>query len=271
MRPTRRSSRGGFTLIELLTVSGIIITLATLIMSAAFITQETGRSATCRNRLSQLHKLVMIYTGSFGGYLPSMWHERWAGELGLCGGQWRENIAKLRQTQFVKGLYAAYATYMTKPASWTDPPGNMNDADRKIIRNAMKEVYEGRSPLGPIANCDDVNPLIGSMVWNNYQSPNVYTGDIDAIVTTAGQEGRPVYRSGAPILLCPSDISAYRCDQGAMISYMGLAKYGWWHRGGTSTVARYFEYHQIQEVEKPSHNMLFAETEPGTWQYGGCG
>ena len=271
MRPARRSSRGGFTLIELLTVSGIIVMLATLIMSAAFITQETGRSATCRNNLSQLHKLVMIYTGSYGSYLPAMWHERWTSEMGLSGGQWRDNIYKLRHHPYVETLYARYALYMKKPQSWTDPPSNMGDGDRMYIRTAMKEVYEGRSPLGTISNCDDVNPLIGSMVWNNYQSPNVYTGDIDAIVSTAGQEGRPVYRSGAPFILCPSDISAYRCDQGVLVSYMGLAKYGWWHRGGTSTVDRYFEYHQVQEVPKPSHNILFAETEPGTWQYGGCG
>ena len=30
-------------------------------------------------------------------------------------------------------------------------------------------------------------------------------------------------------------------------------------------------YHQIQEVENPSRGLLLAETEPGTWQYGGCG
>jgi hypothetical protein len=30
-------------------------------------------------------------------------------------------------------------------------------------------------------------------------------------------------------------------------------------------------YTQIQEVEDPSRNILLAETEPGSWQFAGCG
>ena len=82
---------------------------------------------------------------------------------------------------------------------------------------------------------------------------------------------RYVKRSGAGFLLCPSDVSYYRCDQGCFASYMSLAKYGWWHRGHTNTTSRYYEYHQIQEVDKPGERILLAATEPATWQYGGCG
>ena len=92
----RRTGRG-FTLVELLTVAGVIVVLATLVMSAVFAAQEAGRNATCRNNLSQIHKLMLAYTPNYGGYMPSFWHERWVGEMGLAGGRWREGITELKK------------------------------------------------------------------------------------------------------------------------------------------------------------------------------
>ena len=96
------------------------------------------------------------------------------------------------------------------------------------------------------------------IVYNNV-SPNPYGGF-------------PI-RSGAPFLVCKSDLSGFRCDQGNFLSYMGLAKYGWWHRGKyISTISEpVFEYHQIQEFDNASRRIMLCESEPGTWQFGGCG
>ena len=91
-------------------------------------------------------------------------------------------------------------------------------------------------------------------VWNN-TSPNPL--------------GRVPVRSGAPFLLCKSDLSGYRCDQGAMVSYLGLAKYGWHHLRGVGIGS--YVYHQIQEYDQASRRTLLMESEPATWQYGGCG
>jgi len=121
---------------------------------------------------------------------------------------------------------------------------------------------------------DDVNPKVPT-VWNNFSPASKWLG----------HAGFPI-RTGSSSLVCKSDLSGFRCDQGAFVSYLGLAKYGWWHRGGARKVedgsARgyhwewhadwpKYEYHQIQEVDNPTRRLLLAETEPGTWQYGGCG
>ena len=201
----RPRGRRGFTLIELLTVVAIITVLAALIMTAVFSAQESARLADCRNNLSQLHKLMLLYTTSYGNYLPALWHERWIGEMGLAGcGSW---------------------------GSW--PPGNM---------------------------LHDNHPKV-PMVWNN-------VSDSDEALP----EGFPI-RSGAPFLLCKSDVSNFRTDQGCITSYLGIAKYGWWHRGGdiSGTSRPFFEYHQIQEFDNTSGRIMLMEAEPGTWQTGGCG
>jgi len=263
MMSRRLRARRGFTLIEMLTVSAIAITLATLILTAVFSAQEAGRNANCRSNLSQVHKLMMIYTSSYGQYLPAFWHERWVGELGLMGGRWRTDITKLKQNAKIKAIWDRWKTYLNKGGR-TYPP-NPGDGDWSFICTEIAKLYLG-SPVGylKVDNVDDVNPLM-PRVWNNYQPPGYYLG------TPAGVEGRVAMVSSAPVILCPSDVSAYRSDQGAIVSYMGLAKYGWWHRGGTDTSTRFFEYHQIQEVTEPTKGILLAESEPGTWQYGGCG
>ena len=107
---------------------------------------------------------------------------------------------------------------------------------------------------------DDVKKVSGQylpIVYNNVSSPNPYGGF-------------PV-RSGAAFLVCKSDLSGFRCDQGCFLSYMGLAKYGWWHRGNVHASAPRFEYHQIQEFDNASRRIMLCESEPGTWQFGGCG
>jgi len=82
--------------------------------------------------------------------------------------------------------------------------------------------------------------------------------------------GFPV-RTGARHLVCPDDRAAWRCDQGCHVSYMGLAKYGWWHRSPQRPNVAMFEYHQIQEFDHVARRVLLAETEPAMWQVGLCG
>ena len=269
MLAKRRSGAGGFTLVELLTVGAIIIILATLVTTAVFSTSEAARGAKCRSNLSQLHKLMMNYTTKYGGYLPAFWHERWVGELGLAGGMWRSDIQALKQKPYIKEMWDWWEEFLAMGGRTYPPPSDTGHPEYKPcnrigkslwndIRGRMWAIWTGT--YGHLENLDDVNPL-APMVWNNYQPPGHYLG---------GHE-RPIQRSGAPFIVCPSDVSLYRCDQGAYVSYMGLAKYGWWHRGDTRTATRYFEYHQIEEVENLHKGILLAETEPGTWQYGNCG
>ena len=122
---------------------------------------------------------------------------------------------------------------------------------------------------------DDLNPLI-DVCWN-IKSPmsNLLTPFPTA---ENPRYERPMVRTGAPFILCQSDLTGFRCDQGAFVSYMGLAKYGWWHRvtdawGGNimATDKPSFMSVQIQEVEDTSRSILLAETEPGSWQFANCG
>ena len=207
MRSIRTAGRRGFTLIELLTVISIIAILAALIMVAVISAQESGRIAHCKNNLTQLSKLIYMYTNTYGGYLPAFWHERWVGELGLVGRKW----------------------------------GNSPD-----------DVYDGSE------GGDFPMPT----VWCNYSPSHKWL--------PGGTDRMPI-RTGAPVLVCKSDLSAYRCDQGCFLSYMGLAKYGWYHRGNVSASAPRYEYHQLQEFDNATRRLMLAETEPGTWQMGGCG
>ncbi|HUT32521.1 MAG TPA: hypothetical protein VNE39_03490 [Planctomycetota bacterium] len=258
-------TRRGFTLIELLTVTGIAIVLATLIVTALFTAQEAARNSTCRSNLAQSHKLMIMYTQSYGQFLPAFWHERWIGELGLAGGAWRADLQLLKRQSFYKNVHSGKDMDETwfaflDAGGKTFPPAISGTGSTywNAIRNRMLAIFNGT--YGRLVNLDDVNPLMPN-VWNNYQPPGYYLGGVE----------RPVARTSAPFIMCPSDASNYRCDQGGLVSYMGLAKYGWWHRGGTNTESRYYEYHQIQEVTNPSQGLLLAETEPGTWQAGNCG
>lgn len=101
-------------------------------------------------------------------------------------------------------------------------------------------------------------------VWNNFSPTKRYL---------PGNKDRFPIRSGAPLLLCKSDNSGFRCDQGCFVSYLGLAKYGWWHRGNKIAHASEprFQYHQIQEFDNHTRRIMLMESEPGTWQFGGCG
>jgi len=278
MLAKRGSACGGFTLVELLTVGAIIIILATLVTTAIFSTNEAARGARCRGNLSQIHKLIMNYTTQYGGYLPAFWHERWVGELGLAGGMWRDDIQKLKQKPHIKEMWDWWEAFLAMGGRTYPPPSDTSHPEYKPcnsvgkglwnqIRTRMGKIWHG--DYGHLENCDDVNPLMPT-VWNNYQQPGHYLGYTPG-VQGYSQGARPVLRSPAPFIICPSDVSLYRCDQGCYVSYMGLAKYGWWHRGGTTTATRYFEYHQIEEVENLHKGVLLAETEPGTWQYGNCG
>lgn len=266
------STRRGFTLIELLTVAGIAIVLATLIVTAIFAAQESGRNANCRSNLSQIHKLMMVYTQTYGNFLPAFWHERWVGELGLAGGQWRADTGHLKKKPHIKYMWDQWVLFLKAGGRTFQPPSAVGSSALgytywQQIRTRLGEIWLGRN-YTKLENMDDVNPLC-PLVWNNYQEPGHYLGYTPGNGYANG--ARPVYRSGATAIVCPSDTSAYRCDQGALVSYMGLAKYGWWHRGNVDTVPRFFEYHQLQEVDQPTKRWLLGESEPGTWQYGGCG
>lgn len=193
-----RRRRRGFTLIELLVVVAIIMILATMIMTAIYSAQESGRAAVCRGNLKQLHQMMLQYATTYGGYLPHFWHERWVGQLDLVGKRW----------------------------------GHLKD---------------------------DLNPKVAT-VWNNLSPAQNWIG-----------EERALIRTGAPVLRCPSDLSSYRCDQGCLVSYMGLAKYGWWHRGNLNATASYAEHHQLSEVTEQTTSIMLMESQPGTWQMGGCG
>ncbi|NQT85655.1 type II secretion system protein [bacterium] len=116
---------------------------------------------------------------------------------------------------------------------------------------------------------DDVgiNPNSGKAM------PACYNNGSPTTFWTGNGEYRPIDRTGAPFLLCRSDLTGFRCDQGCFVSYCGLKKYGWWHRGSNIKLAvnSFFYYTKIQEVTNPSRNIMLAETEPGTWQFAGCG
>jgi len=214
MRSMRFAARRGFTLIELLTVIAIIAILAALIMVAVISAQESGRLAHCKNNMSQINKLIYMYSANYGGYLPAFWHERYVGELRLVGRQW----------------------------------GNLPDDNYGHPGGKALEVGDFAIPT----------------VWCNFSPTSKYL--------PGGTDRFPI-RSGAAVLVCKSDLSGYRCDQGCFVSYMGLAKYGWWHRGNEIQHASNprFEYHQIQEFDNTTRRILLMESEPGTWQFGGCG
>jgi len=261
---TRTSRRIGFTLVELLTVVGIICAMVALITTATLSATESGRLAGCRNNLSQIHRLVLQYCATYGGYMPSWWHERWVGELGLVGKNW----------------------------------GGLRD---------------------------DLNPNI-PVVWGNYSEMAQWIKDATSIPEIDPKTGAPVYdpvtgkqryvsinrnyliRTPSPTIICKSDAVQYRSDQGCVVSYVGLAKYGWWCRGtggggwfqnpiadakepngvrwswppywqGSGYYGPFgsdnshFEYHQMTEFEDTSRRVLLCETDPATWQYepGSCG
>jgi prepilin-type processing-associated H-X9-DG protein len=111
------------------------------------------------------------------------------------------------------------------------------------------------------------DPAFGGLripaVWNNNTPMENWTA--------LPRDSHPMLiRSGAPVLICKSDTTLYRTDQGCLSSYLGLAKYGWWWRDGPL-----FEYHQITEYDNHSARLLLLESEPGTWQFesavGNCG
>jgi prepilin-type N-terminal cleavage/methylation domain-containing protein/prepilin-type processing-associated H-X9-DG protein len=220
MKRLRANGRSGFTLIELLTVVAVILILVGLIMTAVYSAQEAGRITSCRNNLTQLHKLILQYTTTYGNYLPAFWHERWVGQLGLVGKQWGDKKDDINPNV---------------PPVWNNLSPTQNWLKNYNIQEDREEDY-------------------------GYTGGHAYNG-----------ERRNIHRTGAPILTCPSDASKYRCDQGCDVSYMGLAKYGWWHRGNLTATNAYFSAHQLQEFDNFSNRLMLAESEPGTWQLGGCG
>ncbi|MFW6108642.1 MAG: type II secretion system protein [bacterium] len=123
--------------------------------------------------------------------------------------------------------------------------------------NLPDDLY-GRHPDHPVERGD--HPM--TTVWNNFSPTKKWL---------PGNQDRFPVRSGAPLLVCKSDNSGFRCDQGCFVSYLGLAKYGWWHRGNTKAQYPNFQYHQIQEFDNTTRRILLMESEPGTWQFGGCG
>ncbi|NQT51576.1 hypothetical protein HQ576_05980, partial [bacterium] len=105
---------------------------------------------------------------------------------------------------------------------------------------------------------ETVDDLRVPQVWNNIY-PNPY-GD-----------GYQLQRTPAQILICKNDVSGFMCDQGCPVSYMGLGKYGWWHRHSSGIGSGVFMRKQMHEVDNPVTALLLAETEPFHYSYGGCG
>ncbi len=168
------------------------------------------------------------------------------------------------------------------------------------------------------SSMDDVNPNI-PVVWSNSSQMAQWIQDFSTLpvvdpVTGVPQldgSGKQVYttisrnymlRTPSPIIVCKSDPVMYRSDQGCVVSYMGLAKYGWWHAGGGGTAYlrqrimdsngnttgwgppaatgvirdgsnNIYEYHLMTEFSNYALRLLLTETDPGTWQYepGSCG
>jgi prepilin-type processing-associated H-X9-DG protein len=173
----------------------VALIIAAFAMTALVNDGPAGEMVHCTLNLTQLNKLIYLYTSAHDGYLPAFWHERWIGELGLTGPSWEHRLPPATDE---RGLYPA------------------------TVRN---------------------DPF---------------------------SDGGLGIRPAASFLQCPLDESGWICDQGCRSSYMGLAKYGWWHRGiGDDGPA--YEYHQIQEFDETTRRILLAETQPGTWQFGICG
>lgn len=198
MRPLRPRHRSGLTLLEVLALMAIVAVLALLIRVAVVSSGSgSGKRAHCGNNLSQLNKLVYLYTATYGGYLPAFWRARWVGEMGLVGARW------------------------------------------------------GELP-------DDVNPGV-PVVWNNDPASR----------KALAHPGFPV-RSGAPVLVCKEDKTGFRCEQGCLLSYVGLAKYGWWHPGAGAGDSPTHEYKLVQDIDNATRRIMLVETTPG-WQSAAAG
>jgi len=265
MRWTRTSRRVSFTLIELLTVIAIICVMVALITTATLSAQESGRLAGCRSNLSQIHRLILQYGATYGGYMPVFWHERWVGELGLVGKDWGGLRDDLNPNI---------------PVVW----GNFSE-----LKDWIKDEVQ----------VQEFNPETLELLYlsRNPDVPKMKPVSRNYLLRTA-----------SPVIVCRSDGVLFRSDQGCVVSYVGLAKYGWWNRGTGgggwfqeptvdptapggvtwSTPPKYvdgkcygpfngtgshFEYHQMTEFENPSGRIMLCETDPATWQYepGSCG
>jgi len=138
-----------------------------------------------------------------------------------------------------------YPKVLNKDKPSASPPPGLNDPDAAWKVNIMPACYNNGSP---------------TTSW------------------TGNNEYRPIDRTGAPFILCRSDLTGFKCDQGCFVSYCGLKKYGWWHRINTNIGGNIekadnssFYYTKYQEVADPSRGIMLAETEPGTWQFANCG
>ena len=170
------SPRPRFNVVEVLTILALVIVLAWLVLTARFSVSTSTGVADCRANLSQLHKQVLLYSTTYGDYLPSFWHERWVREMGFAG---------------------------------------------------------------PICDRDD-----------------------------SQADGEPDTLLPDPRLVCPSDQENFVCPQGCRVSYMGLAKYGWWDRSRDvqGNMITRFKYHRLKEFSYTSERILFCESVPAAWQ-----
>lgn len=146
------TTRRGFTLTDLLVVLGMTALLATVLLSAAFTTQERALRAECVSNLRQIGVGLNLYSADRNGYLPlcvwpygqNPWQTYEACRVNPADGstitRGYENLGLLFRTKVVSSAkifycpsygqsswFNSYDYYATGPNGWPSTPVGLND------------------------------------------------------------------------------------------------------------------------------------------------